>query len=488
MLKISAILLLLLSLNFVEGNKKKRVGFVDGVAVLTTDNFNDYIRAYKYAFVKFYAPWCGHCKQMAPGYAALAKKLKGNPDGIQIAKLDATVEGEIAETYKVKSFPMLFFFMNGEPIEYNGERDQEHIEAWIYEQIKYEVPKINDLEEIKKIEESKISAILGCQPDDKALMAKIRVLALSNRNVPFYITHNSQITEHFGCDDLRHLILIRSFDDGNKVLKLEKGSQMKAIRSFWNAASKPLVSDLEETAQEIFSNKIPSIVFFSDNFSGPAYDKFYELAKKKQGVINFVRSGIENGEMGKKISGHIGLKQYDQNVVRILSFSGSDIKKFRPTDVSMAGLIQFIDDFKADKLKPYLKSQPLPKVDKRPVKTIVADNFDDIVLKSNQYVLLEIYAPWCKHCQQLQPVFEQLGKKLAKVPELIIAKYDGTENEHPMIKVQGYPVIYLYKLRQKKKPIEYKGARTFQALVNFLEKELDRDLIFPEDMETGDEL
>ena len=86
----------------------------------------------KNVFVKFYAPWCGHCKALAPTYVELAEAYKDDEDVI-IAEIDATAN-EVADV-NIRGFPTLKFFKaggNGKAvIDFDGDRTIDALKEFI---------------------------------------------------------------------------------------------------------------------------------------------------------------------------------------------------------------------------------------------------------------------------------------------------------------------------------------------------------------------
>jgi len=81
----------------------------------------------KDVFVEFYAPWCGHCKKLAPLWEELATKV-ANVDNLVIANMDATANEVSHDKVNVSSFPTLLFFPakdKANPIPYPGGREVE---------------------------------------------------------------------------------------------------------------------------------------------------------------------------------------------------------------------------------------------------------------------------------------------------------------------------------------------------------------------------
>jgi len=102
------------------------------VLQLDTASFDEAIKTGT-SFVKFYAPWCGHCKKLAPTWDELAAKVE-DKSNIKIAKVDCTVEKDVCKQYEVRGYPTLILFNNGKKADtYNKARDLNSLHAFVTE-------------------------------------------------------------------------------------------------------------------------------------------------------------------------------------------------------------------------------------------------------------------------------------------------------------------------------------------------------------------
>lgn len=126
----------------------------------------------------------------------------------------------------------------------------------------------------------------------------------------------------------------------------------------------------------------------------------------------------------------------------------------------------FLDAFVARDVEPYYRSEALPddeEEQRRPgtVRTLVGLNYQQLLLDTDDDVLVEFYAPWCGHCRKFEPVYKELAARLRDVKGIFLAKVDGNRNEIPGMRVSAYPTLILFPARTKKTLPSMQTARSY---------------------------
>ncbi|GAB4857166.1 Protein disulfide isomerase-like 1-4 [Ancistrocladus abbreviatus] len=445
------------------------------VVVLNGSNFDDFLSKNKYLMVEFYAPWCGHCQALAPEYAAAATALKAEGGEVALAKVDATEENELANKYNVEGFPTVFFFIDGEHQQYNGQRTKDTIVAWVKKKTGPGVHNVTTMEEAERIMSSESKFVVAFL--DSLTGAESVELGAASRledDVNFYQTASPDVAKVLHIDPKANrpsLVLVKEHDE--KLSHYDGKFSKSAIKEFVSANKMPIVVNFtRESAPLVFENPIKKqvLLFATSNDTEKLISSFREAAKAFKGKLIFVYVEMDNQDYGKPVSDHFGIMGL---APRVLAYTGNeDGKKYLlDGDLTLSKIKSFAEDFLGDKLQPFFKSDPVPEKNDGDVKIIVGKNFDEIVLDELKDVLLEIYAPWCLHCHALEPIYNKLAKSLKGIDSIVIAKMDGTTNEHPRAKADGFPTILFFPAGNKSfDPITVDADRTVVALYKFLKK------------------
>jgi len=106
-----------------EGNVKE----------LTPEDFDSVVDGTKHTFIEFYAPWCGHCKKLAPEYEIVGDAFAKFSGDVVVAKVDADKHKTLKTRFGIKGFPSLRFFPKGSttPQDYTGGREAQNIIDYI---------------------------------------------------------------------------------------------------------------------------------------------------------------------------------------------------------------------------------------------------------------------------------------------------------------------------------------------------------------------
>jgi len=446
----------------------------EGVLVLTEANFQEAIDGNEFLLVEFYAPWCGHCKALAPEYAKAAGVLAEKESPIKLGKVDATEESKLAEKFDVRGYPTLKFFKNGKDIEYNGGRTADTIVTWLEKKTGPAAKTLENIEDAKAFIEANDIAVIGFFKDLESADAKAFLGAAGNMDdYPFAISSEAGVLEEYKVEG-SGIVLFKNFDEGRNDFEGEVTEE--AVASFVSGNALPLVVEFnQETAQKIFSGEIKSHLLLFVSASAEDYSAKVEIAKAiakdHKGEMLFVTINTDE-EDHKRIMEFFGLEESELPSMRIIKLE-EDMSKFKPesTELSEDNIRAFVKQYLAGELKPHLMSEEVPEDwDKEPVKVLVGKNFDEVAKNVEKDVLVEFYAPWCGHCKQLAPTWDKLGEKFKDSETVVIAKMDSTANELEDVKVQGFPTIKLFK-KGDNKVIDYNGERTLDGLVKFIESD-----------------
>ncbi|CDW72484.1 disulfide isomerase [Stylonychia lemnae] len=446
----------------------------EGVIVLTDSNFDEELAKYDFLLVEFYAPWCGHCKQLAPEYAKAAQRLAQNNPPYHLAKVDATEQKKLAERFGIKGFPTLFFFNKGVQSEFTGGRSENDIVNWILKRVGPPSTEVTCDELKERVASTKLGLAyfgeLSGRSYSEVFLGVAQNPAVSEK-FTFFHTSDKDCAATHGASSTPALVLLRQFD--TPTVAYSGNWETTPVVDFMLTNSVPtLIEFSEDYIEPIFGQRRAALFLFRSNSDSESAfaQAFKEASEKLKGQILFVVSGVTDG-IQQRLGEFIGVDEKSLPTLRLLD-PADNMKKFTYSEsidgLTVEGIQKFVDEFKNKNLQPFLKSEEVPPETGDALKIIVGKNYNKVVIDNDNDVLVKFYAPWCGHCKKLAPIWEELANEFKDVPHLTIGKFDSTANEVDGLEIRGYPTLKFYPKGNKSSPVDYDGGRELEDFKKWL--------------------
>ncbi|XP_057369864.1 LOW QUALITY PROTEIN: probable protein disulfide-isomerase A4 [Daphnia carinata] len=268
----------------------------DEVIILTRENFHYFIMSRPTVLVEFYAPWCGHCKDLVPEYSKAAETLK--KENIPLAKVDATKEGELAVEFMISGYPSLILFRDGKKIDqYQGERNAFAIIDYMREKTdpnwKPPLPPVIELtsENFEKtVTDSKLilvqfyapycSHCKQMQPEYEAAARSLLEYGIPLAKVDG--TSEKALTDSFQITGYPQMRVFRK----GRVFEYKGPREHRGIVDHMKELARPaskLVNSLGELKSEMDRTEATVVGFFSSK--SPLYEEYMAASEELRGIL-----------------------------------------------------------------------------------------------------------------------------------------------------------------------------------------------------------
>ncbi|ODV58970.1 protein disulfide isomerase [Ascoidea rubescens DSM 1968] len=451
------------------------------VVKLTSKNFESFIESHPLVLAEFFAPWCGHCKTLAPEYVSAAEIL--SKKDIPLAQIDCTEDRDLCTDIGIKGFPTLKIFKGSleNPADYLGARKSDSIISYMVKQSLPPVQLVSTSENLDEILTDSVDSIVlqiinSESKNNEQNQTYYDLAGALREKYTFLSTSNAELIKKYNVNSNAPTYLVyRPKDPSDPSIYNQENDKSISLEDFISSESKPFFGEIDgSTYQEYMSSKLPLAYYFYEDADDRAkWEPFFsKLGKDLRSKLSFV--GLDSKRFGRHAENLNMPLQFPLFVIHNIEenlkygIQPSESKQFTESSIST-----FIDEYLEGKIEPTIKSEEIPEVQENNVYKLVAKTHNELINDSKKDIFVKYYAPWCGHCKKLAPIFEELAglyKNDAESSEkVLIAELDATLND-VNVEISGYPTLILYPANDKENPIVYSKGRDLESFIQFIKE------------------
>lgn len=361
-------------------------------------------------FLNPVAPWCGHCKRLAPEYAKAAGVLKRADPPVPLAKVDCTSEAggkDICSEFGVQGYPTLKIFKGGEfAQEYNGPREADGIVKYMKSQVGPASRSYTSVVELgKRLKDASDVLVLGVFNSESDDLYKTFTKTADKLRESVDFVHI--VVDSAAGDSLSSLQGVPTLHPPTVVLvrppalsnKFEPGHVVYSdgdLTSWVKDNYHGLVGIRTQDNMDAFKTPLVTVYYDVDYTKNPKGTNYWRnRVLKVAKAFEKVRFAISSASAFAGEIDEFGLSvPSGKDATPVVGAKDADGKKYVMNEkFSVDALQSFVENFVEGRLSPHVKSEELPEDNSGPVKVAVGKNFDELVTKTEKDTLIE----FCKY-------------------------------------------------------------------------------------------
>ncbi|KAF5004136.1 hypothetical protein FDECE_9350 [Fusarium decemcellulare] len=408
---------------------------------LGADDFSDLVHSDNIALIHFITPGCEKCSEITAQFEE-ASDLSPNTS---FGRVNCSTEGKVCDDVGVLHVPEVRLSRGrGRLSLYRGALGTSALLSLIERQNGPAVVELNNANYHEYLSTDYVSIVAFIDDQDKdSIRVYSQVAEKLHGEYIFALTHNSSRASDEGVT-WPGMLLVSAFDErrSSYVGPFEN----KALELFIKQRGSPLIGELHPEVYAAFAETnlpLAQILVPSPTERDHLVDLLYPLARRYVDVLTFVtvdsnrypqRAAMLNIADGTKLGFAI------ENVTSTEKFP------LQNSGVNAESITGFVESFVAGKLKPEIRSQPIPEKQQGLCLELVGHTFKETAFDETRDVLVEFYTPWCDYCLESHAVLEELAMHYHNIglgDKISVAKIDVSSNDVPEL-VTGYPTLKLY--------------------------------------------